>query len=234
MNCRKCVFVFMLLGITTTLCVAQTWNATSDFAAQDPNGAWSYGYGVTGTSFTLYPTYNDNCAEIWGVGGFVCWSAEEYENVPLVGFNTTGNWLDFITVVAPPNILIMHPAPNWEPADSIVQWTAPAAGNYRISGFFEICDIERTNPTIGLVYRNGTQLYSGTITGPPAQEPDQCGGRENFYFPSLALNAGDVISFGVNADGNFYYGSTGFNAVIVTPPSAPACEICSQSGNPPQ
>ena len=234
MNCRKCLLVFMLLGITTTLCVAQTWDATTDFANQNPNGVWSYGYGVTGSSFTPYPTYNDNCAEIWGVGGFVCWSAEEYENVPLVGFNTTGNWLNYITVAAPPNALVIHPAPDWEPADSIVQWTAPAGGTYRISGFFEILDTDPTGIT-GLVYRNGTLLYSGTLTGPPAQQnPDQAGGREDFYFAQLSLNAGDVISFGVNSDGTFYYDSTGFNAVIVTPPNAPACSVCFQSGGQPK
>jgi hypothetical protein len=146
-----------------------------------------------------------------------------------VAFNTTGSYLNWWTVVDPPDVLILHPAPDWDPGDSIVQWTAPADGTYRISGFFEILD---TNPTgiTGLVYRNSTLLYSGTLTGPPAQHPDHAGGREDFYFPQLSLNAGDVISFSVNSDGTFYYDSTGFNAVIVTPPNAPPCAVCAQSG----
>ena len=47
--------LIMLLAVVTTTCVAQTWDATKDFAASNPNGAWSYGYGITGTSFTLDP-----------------------------------------------------------------------------------------------------------------------------------------------------------------------------------
>jgi len=229
MNCRGYIFVLMLLGVTTTLCIAQTWDATTDFAAQNPNGAWSYGWGVTGTSFTIYTIYHPDCGDLVGVQGYVCWTADLYNHVPAVGFNTTGDWLNWLTVVDPPNALLLHPAPDWNPGDSIVQWTAPADGTYRISGFFEILD---TNPTgiTGLVYRNSTLLYSGTLTGPPAHHPDQVGGREDFYFPQLTLNAGDIISFGVNSDRTFYDDSTGFNAVIVTPPNAPACAVCSQSG----
>jgi len=149
-----------------------------------------------------------------------------YDRVPVVGFNTTGNWLNWGTDVVPPDALVLHPAPDWDPGDSIVQWTAPITASYRISGFFEILD---TNPTgiIGSVYRNGTLLFRGELLGPGAQHPDQIGGRVNFYFPQVALNAGDVIWFGVNADGTFYYDATGFNATIVTPPNAPPCSVCS-------
>jgi hypothetical protein len=229
MNFLKCFVLFVLLGIATSPCPGQTWDALTGFAASNPNGVWSYGWGVTGTSFTLYTTYNTDCGDYGGVQGLVCWSAELYQNTPLVAFNTTGSYLNWWTVVDPPDALILHPAPDWEPGDSIVQWTAPVDGAYRISGFFEILD---TNPTgiTGLVYRNSTLLYSGTLTGPPAQHPDHPGGREDFYFPQVSLNAGDVISFGVNSDGTFYYDSTGFNAVIVTPPNAPPCAVCSQSG----
>ncbi|MGO9516697.1 MAG: hypothetical protein ACLPND_06600 [Candidatus Korobacteraceae bacterium] len=231
MDSRKYIPLFlMLVGVMAAACVAQTWDATKDFGPSNPNGSWSYGSGVTGTSFTLYPFYNTDCADYWGVEGIVCWTAELYYHDPLVSFNTTGEWLDWSTIVGPPNVLIVHPAPNWEPADSIVQWRAPADGAYRISGFFEILDAVSPTGIIGLVYRNGTQLYRGELLGPPAQYPDTPGGREDFYFASLSLKAGDVISFGVNSDGNFYYDSTGFNATIVTPPSAPPCAVCSQQG----
>jgi hypothetical protein len=142
-----------------------------------------------------------------------------------VDFNTTGEWLNWWTVVFPPDVLLLHPAPDWEPRDSIVRWAAPVAGYYRISGFFEILD---TNPTgiIGLVFKNGTPLYSGELLGPPAQHPDQAGGREDFLFSNIFLNAGDVISFGVNSDGSFYYDSTGFNATITF--AATPCAVCSQ------
>jgi hypothetical protein len=205
----------------TTACIAQTWDATKDFGASNPNGAWSYAYGTTGTSFTLYTIYNPDCG---GVSGVVCWTAEVSEHVPLVDFNTTGEWLNWRTVVFPPNVLHIHPGPN-DGQDSIVRWTAPVAGYYNISGFFEILD---TGPSgiIGLVFRNGTPLYSRELLGPPAQHPDQVGGREDFSFAKLFLNAGDVISFGVNRDGDYRFDSTGFNATITRP--ATPCAVCSQ------
>lgn len=200
---------------------AVTWDATKNFAASNPNGAWSYGEGITGTSFTLYTIYNPNC---WPVDGVDCWTAETYGSDPFVGFNTTGEWLNWSTAVIPPDVLNVSPGPDSN-QDTIVRWTAPVAGYYSIAGFFEILD---TNPTgiIGLVFRNGTQLYRGELLGPPAQHPNQLGGREYFYFDQLFLNAGDVLSFGVNQDGDFHYDTTGFTATI-TMPSTP-CTACSQ------
>ena len=210
------------VSITQTGTTGPTWDATKDFAASNPNGAWSYGDGVTGTSFTLYTIYNPDC---WPVSGLVCWSADVGEDpLPHVGLNTTADWINWRTVVVPPGVLLQHPGPN-DGQDTIVRWTAPVAGYYNISGFFEILD---TSPTgiIGLVFRNGTPLYSGELLGPPAQHPDQVGGREDFSFAKLFLNAGDVISFGVNRDGDYRFDSTGFNATITRP--ATPCAVCSQ------
>lgn len=215
--------LIMLLGIVTTTCVAQTWDATKDFGPINPNGAWSYGDGITGTSFTLYPFYNLDCADIWGVSGVVCWTAEIFDHTPLVSFNTTGNWINFSSVVDPPDVLIIHPGPN-EGQDSIVRWTAVVAGIYNISGFFEILDTEPSGVN-GLVFHNGTLIYSRKLVGPPAQHPDQVGGREDFYIFTIFLNAGDVMSFGVNRDGDFRSDSTGFNATI-TKTAAPCTRSC--------
>ena len=231
MTIRQSILLFTLMGFLVVGCSAQTWDARRDFAASNPNGVWSYGSGVTGTSFTRYTTYLTSCDPYWGTQGLVCWTGNLYYNDPLVESNITGQWqFCCLGVVVPPDALVVHPAPDWEPADSIVQWTAPADGIYRISGYFEILDAVSPTGIVGLVYRNGTLLYRGELLGPPAQYPNQIGGRENFYFPQLSLNAGDVISFGVNSGGTFYYDSTGFNAVIVTPPNAPPCAVCSQSG----
>jgi len=216
----------ILLTVLAAVSVAQNWDATRDFGASNPNGAWSYGWGVTGTSFTPYTIYH--AKDCFPVSGFICWSADVYPyHQPLVGFNTTGQWIYTLTNLITPDALFLGPSPDWQPGDSIVEWTAPTTATYRISGFFEILD---TNPTgiVGLVYRNGTLLFRVELLVPGAQYPNQIGGRANFYFPNVSLNAGDVISFGLNSDGTFYYDGTGFNATIVTPPNAPACANCSQ------
>ena len=222
---RKYISILIVvLAVLTTACVAQTWDAKKDFAASNPNGAWSYGTGITGTSFNLYTIYNPDC---WPVSGVVCWTAETYGSDPFVGFNTTGVWLNWSTAVIPPNALNVSPGP-YSDQDTIVQWTAPATGTYRIYGYFEILDIDPTG-IIGLVYVNGTQIYRGELLGPPAQLPDQAGGAEDFYFDKLSLNAGDVVSFGVNSDGDFHYDTTGINAwIIANPPNIPKCAVCSK------
>src|SRR5271165_3444126 len=143
------LILIMLLGIATTACVAQTWDATRSFGPSNPNGAWSYGYGITGTSLTLDPFYTPDCG---GMSGVACWTAEIDRTIPEVAFNTTGSWLNWTTAVMPPNALGVHPGPDYG-QDTIVQWTAPVSGTYSVAGFFEILD---TYPTgiIGLVYHN--------------------------------------------------------------------------------
>jgi len=210
----------LLLVLTIGGYATDTWDATRDFGASNPNGAWSYGYGTTGVSFTPYSLYSPNCE-----GGIVCWYAGFYGDVPRVGFNTTGQFIDWQTVVFPPDSLSVHP---YAGDDTIVRWTAPADGTYSIAGFFDILDVSPTG-IIGLVYENGTQLYSGELLGPPAQFPDKVGGREDFSFSALNLRAGDVISFGVNEDNEFYYDTTGFNATITVVPE-PASLLLLASG----
>ena len=212
------LLTIVLVAFLTTQGLATVWDATKDFGPSNPNGTWSYGYGVPGTSFTPDPIYNPDCAL---VSGQVCWTAQLSEQLPDVAFNTTGNYLNFITVVLPPDALNVHPAWNYG-QDTIVAWTAPSSGLYEINGFFEALDISPSG-IIGLVYRNGTQLYSQELLGPPAHQPDQVGGRENFYF-QLQLNAGDVISFGVNNDGSASNDTTGFNATV-TPIPEPSSMI---------
>ena len=213
------------VSITQTGTTGPTWDATKDFAAFNPNGAWSYGYGITGTLFTLDPFYNPDCADIWGVSGVVCWTAETYyDHTPLVAFNTTGNWINCASVVDPPDVLLFTRAImriKTQSCDGRLQ----SPGITTSPDFSRYCD---TTPTgiIGLVFRNGTQLYSGELLGPPAQHPDKAGGREDFSFAKLFLNAGDVISFGVNSDGSFYYDSTGFSVTITLAPTP--CAVCSQ------
>jgi hypothetical protein len=226
MHCKftPTLILLTLLAIATTACVAQTWDATKDFGPLNPNGAWSCGYGITGLSFTLDPFYDPDCAPVSGV---VCWTADTESDIPVVGFNTTGGWLNWLTIVDPPDVLAVQPGPNEGLQDTIVQWTAPVAGTYTISGFFEILD---TSPTgiMGFVFDDHTLLYRRELLGPPAQHPDQVGGREDFYFAKLFLNAGDVLSFGVNSDGDNRYDSTGFNATITRTFGPCAGSCCSK------
>jgi hypothetical protein len=72
--------LIILLGLTTIASVAQTWDATKDFGPLNPNSAWSCGYGITGTSFTLDPIYNPHCTP----PEIECWTAQVEGNTPSV------------------------------------------------------------------------------------------------------------------------------------------------------
>jgi hypothetical protein len=209
---RKLTLILLLtLGLVGIPAFSQTWNAFNDFAGPvNPNGAWSYGYGTTGSSFTLYDIYALNC---FGTP-LNCWQPlVTVIGTPNLTWNNTGNFVNFSTAVIPPG-LTQHPGPS---VDAITQWTAPLTGAYTISGFFQIADV---NPSgiVGLVFENGTPLFQQELLGPPAQHPNTPGGIETFYFSALMLNAGDVISFGVNNDGNFLFDTTHFNATVTAVP----------------
>ena len=123
---RKYISILiMLLGVATTACVAQTWDATKDFGASNPNGAWSYGYGITGTSFTLYPIYNTDCGDLRT--GHCLLDCGSIRKLPRVAFNTTGTWLNYGTAVDPPNVLLIHPG-HYEPEIQSCNGRLPSRG----------------------------------------------------------------------------------------------------------
>ena len=198
--------VAVLISATSN---ATTYNGASDFSASNPSGAWSYGDGVTGSSFTPYSVFSTSCI---GFVGASCWEPPTLtDGVPLVAANNSGSTLNSGTVVFPSGLLLLHPGPA---TDSILRWTAPTTGSVTIAGFFELLDTSPTGIT-GEIFDNGTQVYSGTRTSPGATHPSTPGESEAFSL-TLGVNAGDVISFGVNNDGNFLSDSTGLSATITS------------------
>ena len=140
----------------------------------------------------------------------------------MVGMNTTASTLDSGTVVLPTGLLLVHPGVSTvsTPNDSIVQWTAPVAGVYSISGFFEVLDTDTrlAHPVFVGIYDNSTlnfhdSLFLPRATGFPTNTP----GQNDPFFLKLSLNAGDVISFGVNNGTSVFDDSTGLDATITLP-----------------
>jgi hypothetical protein len=193
---------------------ATTYDAVANFSATNgPPSNWSYGFGVTGLSFTPYSTFSPSgVCQVGGVTtGLACWNTGN-NSVPEVGINTTGTTLTGGTVVVPTGVLLLHPDTV---LDTIVQFTVPVGGAYNISGLFEILD---TSPTgiIGLVTLNGTNLFAGPLAGPGASGTSP-GGSETFL-RSRILQAGDILDFGVNNGGLYLFDSTGLSATISPTP----------------
>lgn len=201
------VGVIFLLGGTFAVPAANgaTWDVTTDFSiTNNPNGAWSYGYGPVGLgSFTLFnhtDTYGSGpVAEYWGIF-----------NNPLGEIPQAGKNISVSTTMygVAPGEFFLHPYAG-DQALSMARWTAPSAGTFPISGSFGTGDHGAMSCYI---YQNSTLLYSSI------DDPD------NYTFSfSPSLLAGDTISFAVGpntAGGTFISGSTPLSATIVPlPPS---------------
>ena len=112
----------------------------------------------------------------------------------------------------------MHPGPD-AGQDSIVRWTAPAAGTYFISGSVVALD---NNPS-GInwsLYTNGSAiaLYGGYMKGPSANTTNLTYGPAVTFGGDVALNLGDTLSFAVNKDLAYFNDSTGLTLSISSTP----------------
>jgi hypothetical protein len=204
---------------------AVVYDALNDYSTvNNPNGPWSYGEGQIGTSFSLFPTFQlvdpVNIPNIYG------WDISQ-GHPPLVAINSSGS-LQFFGdptssfAIIPTNALFVHPG---NPSDDvIVAWTAPSAGIYDLSGFFEILH-SMPSGIIGQVYDGSTELYSHYLRY-PAATPSAPGATAHFNIVDLNLAAGDTLYFGVNDAGTALNDWTGFDVTITEgyvppPPSVP-------------
>jgi uncharacterized protein (TIGR03437 family) len=196
----------------------QNYDAVRDFSiASNPNGDWSYGYSSTlrGT-FTKF-TYKDvNVVpgiERWGL------SPDASNDInPSVNHNTTNTIVTDTTNIFPPDMLLLHPGRVGQ--YSIVRWTAPRAGTYRISGAFRGLDRVSSSASTDdhILLNSGTSLFSTTIEDFDEIKP---------FTLTRAVAAGDTIDFAVGYGSNQAYqnDSTGLSAIITrvgdacTPPS---------------
>ena len=180
-----------------------TFSAVTDFSiAQNPSGAWSYGYRATGGSFTTFSS-NANTfgagADSWTQSGTCC---------PMATRNNTGATYQYPnapTVVQPSDVLNLHPGPSGE--RGVVKWTAPAAGTYTVSGRFQGIDTGGTTSDVSIT-KNGATLFSGQVNGYGTQLP---------FSLSVTVAAGDAVEFtvGVGSNGTYNNDSTGLAATIV-------------------
>ena len=85
----------MAIGMVVSAAAAHatTYDAVTDFSSSSSTGVFSYGTGVTGTSFTPLTSYSAPCQGT--VSGLGCGqTATPVSLVPLVGKNLTGATLN--------------------------------------------------------------------------------------------------------------------------------------------
>jgi hypothetical protein len=196
------------------------YKAQRDFSYQNPSGVWMYGTRtpITTPGKKIVTLFQDPLTADC-VPGFDCWRLPG-DNI--VGTNTTGkafNDPSNNTVVVGNNMIQMHASTDW---DTVVGFEVPADGSYRFPGHFVILD---TSPNSVMTFivrgQRNDYLYRKRLQGKGATRHDKNPRPDraiNFDFTVNDLEAGEVISFGVNADGDWRFGSTGFDAKITPLP----------------
>jgi hypothetical protein len=200
-------------GGATTVVNAFTYVNNDDVArdfsiAVNPSPRWSYGSEPTrGGTFTLYPSHSSGSLDLWSV---CC---------PLIWHNPTTSSVNQATNLTPPGGFGLHPGPGGE--NSVVRWTAPASGTYRIAGDFIGLDYAYPTTTDVAVLQNNNAaapLFSGNIASYNVPLP---------FSVDVAVAGGDTIEFTVGKGVNDYSGdATGLDATIspllaATVPGAP-------------
>ncbi len=194
--------------------VAAAWQPTSangdydvarDFSVSgNPSPPWSYGSSATlGSAFNVYPVFSRGSVDQWSFGG-----------LPNVWHNASTATVQQATNFTPPGGFGLHPGSGGE--YSVVRWTAPADGTFRITGYFMGLDSSYPTTTdVRVVLNNNVAapLFSGYIS--TYNQP------LNFSF-DVTTAGGDTIDFAVGVGGNGFFGdATGLAALIapLTPPS---------------
>jgi hypothetical protein len=135
----------------------------------------------------------------------------------MVTHNSTGQPLEYASIVHPPDMLNLHPGSMDE--KSVVRWTAPKAATVMIAGRFEGIDNFGT-PTDGDGTTTDVAEVKNTNTAPPLFSDDiNSYGDEVPFSITTTVAAGDTIDFVVGLGGNTYSNdSTGLSATISTLP----------------
>jgi len=137
-----------------------------------------------------------------------CGSLKGWEtagSVPWVLGNPTGTTQNCGTGQDPTNLLDMHPGVNGQ--YSVVRFTAPTAGLYSLSGFFQGIDPAPTTSDVHVLV-NGVAIFNGNIS---------TFGVQNNFSASPNLNVGDHVDFEVGfGTGGAPNDSTGLSATLTT------------------
>ena len=187
---------------------ATMFDAVSDFdLGQNPSGPWSYLID-SGSGPQLMPrTWPGSTPGLQGwdnAGTQPYWSG--------ILKNTSGTTLTYNggNTVQPTDVLYLDPQYN----RVIVRWTAPSAGTWSATGFFETVDRNFHGGYIApacQIFENGTTVVESVqlSTAP---------GYTDAFSKQFAFQAGDKLDFSVGCLGDFAFQGTGLNVQISTVP----------------
>jgi PEP-CTERM motif len=206
-----------ILAFAASPSLALTFNANADFSiANNPNGAWSYGWSSTlGSNFNLFGGTDSICD-----GKIDRWLLQPGSllGLPSVQHNTTATTFNCITVTFPSNELTLHPGASGQ--YSIVRWVASTTGTYSLSTKFAGADFVGPTTTDVHVLRNGISIFNDLVNGVGAASAKS-------FATNLLVNAGDTIDFAVGFGNNQNYGfdTTSLAATISSETPTPPASV---------
>jgi len=217
------VVMWAALIIAAQVASATIYTAAADFSTTtnpDPlnGGVWAYGWSSTlGGTFT---TATDVLQDLGGVPGVVQWRGDQppgADGNPSVFKNTNPSTANIGSITMPGSSLAFHPGSAGQ--NAVVQFTAPAAGQYSVSASFQGYDHVGPTDTSVYVLVGNTAIWVGTVSG-FMQTPVT-------FNSTVSLTVGETVDFAVGFDpsqvsgrttGLWYYDSTGLSATISSVP----------------
>lgn len=155
------------------------YDAMADFSGTaNPNGVWSYGW--MPTDLSLFNAFTASLEADW----YAVWCWSGCANTPAI----TKNVSDKTYYGIPVGKVSLHPGPGYEA--SVLRWTAPFTGRFRVSGQFLSGDIN-ANILVG-VRDAGAWLWQGQDAG--------------VFDLDISLSANSTLDFMVY--GSYYFGNT--------------------------
>jgi hypothetical protein len=184
------------VALATPALAATTWNAFDAF--QDVGGVIQTGPFAGGTStgpFTGAVTPFTTAQAPCGTPDFFCLRTGDAS----IAKAYAGDFDPPNSVFFKTGFLNMHPDPV---TDSVLQFVAPTAGDYRFAGSFAIHDVSPTGVTVS-GYVGAVQQFGGLLLN----------GASPFDFQA-SLAAGDRVSFVLGAAGDYTFDSTGLGLTV--------------------
>ncbi|GEM_PF-520877 len=185
------------------------FDAVNDFnAAKNPNGAWRYGMfspdiKPNPTSFQTYQEW------IKSTGGV---DVRRYPgNVdPNITHNGTARAVVQETLTWEPNALTL--LPSWQGFYSVVRWTCPREGRYRIEAVFQGVDTRPTTTDVHVLHA-AASLYEELVEGIGAASAKR-------FEQTLAMKLGETVDFvvGWGRNKNSINDATALDAKITLQP----------------
>lgn len=140
------------------------------------------------------------------LAGLAAWRSETVTE-PCVCMNTSDRTISVAAIRWDPGQLSFHPGPKGE--YSVVRWTAPGPGEYRLRSVFTGIDAQTTTDVH--VLHRGRPIFNGFINLNGQ-------GRRAEHHGTLNVLAGDTVDFVVGyGNGSYICDSTGLVAVITGP-----------------